>query len=214
MTSHTKRWGAARHARRNELTELQDAIKALIAERFEKALADKNSPPTVNGNGADHSAKADSHSPPPKKTHKRKSESEEDDDTADVAASPPPKKKPRKPTDVEDDAAFAARLQAEENNRARPTRTGATRKSAPSKRKSPKKKTASKVRVEDDSDLDSGADKERKVNRSGGFHVSGHCAQRDGKLTSIETIEFVGAPVSAAGRGNSGMVRCILWASG
>ena len=44
------------------------------------------------------------------------------------------------------------------------------------KKKTPKKKTASKVNAEDDSDLDedvSGA--ERKVNRNKGFHVRRTC---------------------------------------
>ena len=112
---------------------------------------------------------------------KRKSESQDEnvdkdgefsEVLSDAPSTPPPKKK-RKP-EVEDDAAFAARLQAEENSRARPTRGGTQRKPPPAKKKkTPKKKTSDRVRAEDDSDLEgSGSGAERKVNRSGGFHVS------------------------------------------
>ena len=78
--------------------------------------------------------------------------------------------------EYDSDAAFAAKLQAQENGRIRSTRGGGPKKAVSAKKKSPKKKkkTSAKVKAEDDSDLDgSGSDvKERKVNRSGGFHVS------------------------------------------
>lgn len=82
-----------------------------------------------------------------------------------------PQKKKRKPS-IEDDAAIAARLQAEEDKLARPTRGGTSRKAAVvKKKKTPKKKARSKVTGSDDSDLE-GVEPKRKVNRDTGFHVS------------------------------------------
>lgn len=77
-------------------------------------------------------------------------------------------KKRRTDNDVDADAILAAKLQAEENMRARPTR-GASSRSHTVKRKS-KPKSAAKLRAEDNSFLESG--KEKEVNRSSGFHVS------------------------------------------
>lgn len=148
--------------------------------RFDKFIAEKNAPPQTNG----HSSVAkdeSSESPRPKQEispptsdhgHKRTSD---DDELSDVPISPSPKKKRKVEHFVDADAAYAAKLQAEENCRARPTRGGASRKSTTIKKKkrSPKKKTSDKVKAEDDSDLqDSGSEAvEKKVNRSGGFHV-------------------------------------------
>jgi upstream activation factor subunit UAF30 len=99
---------------------------------------------------------------------KRQAGSEEASDLS--GASPPPKK--RKPdADVDADAEFAAKLQAEENLRARPTRGGSNRRAAPTKKKS-KAKTSKRVKAEDDSDIESGSDTKKEVNRTGGFHVS------------------------------------------
>ena len=76
---------------------------------------------------------------------------------------------------MDDDAAFAARLQAEENSRARPTRGGVNKKAIPAKKKkrTPKKKGSEKIKPEDDSDLEGSGDEaaDKKVNRNGGFHV-------------------------------------------
>lgn len=88
----------------------------------------------------------------------------------------PPKKKQKKSKIVEDaDAAFAAKLQAEENlrSRARSTRGGNTKKrTALPKKKKEKKKSSNKVKDEDDSDIGSGSGSEKKSpKRTGGFHV-------------------------------------------
>lgn len=101
---------------------------------------------------------------------KHKQESE-DDELSDIKDTPPPKKK--KKIDHDSDAAFAAKLQAQENSRFRSTRGGGPKVTPVKKKKAPRKKTSAKVKAEDDSDLDgSGSEaKERKVNRSGGFHV-------------------------------------------
>lgn len=84
----------------------------------------------------------------------------------------PPSKKRKSDNDTDADAVLAARLQAEENLRARPTRGARTRKPPPAKKKS-KSKTSKKVNAEDDSELESSPETNKKeVNRTGGFHVS------------------------------------------
>lgn len=107
--------------------------------------------------------KATSQSP---KKHKQESDEEE---LSDVKNTPPPKKK--KKVERDSDAAYAAKLQAQENARTRSTRGGGPKAPPPKKnKKSPKKKTSAKVKAEDDSDIDaSGSDVKEKV-RSGGFH--------------------------------------------
>jgi hypothetical protein len=81
----------------------------------------------------------------------------------------PPKKKRKEPT-VDADAVYAARLQAEEDKRARPTRGGNSRKAAPIKKKTPKKKTAARVRGSDDSDVEDSPTEKKPKNT--GFNVS------------------------------------------
>ncbi|KAL8713569.1 MAG: hypothetical protein Q9220_002431, partial [cf. Caloplaca sp. 1 TL-2023] len=158
-----------------DITPQKDVIKPLIMARFDKFMADQSEPPKTNGHvkpeNNDSSGSPEvrqSHmSPAPTTTSKR--ESAETDDTSELADVAQPKKK-RKRSPVDEDAAFAAKLQAEENIRARPTRGGGPKKVAPiKKKKTPKKKTADRVDAADDSDLDSEA-AEKKVNRSGGFH--------------------------------------------
>jgi upstream activation factor subunit UAF30 len=80
---------------------------------------------------------------------------------------------------IDEDARIAAMLQAEENSRARPSRSG-VKKSAPVKRKKAvvkksKDLSSNKVNAEDDSDVESGSgSQKRKVNRNSVFHVSVH----------------------------------------
>ncbi|KAI9796129.1 MAG: hypothetical protein M1833_006467 [Piccolia ochrophora] len=160
------------------------AIKDLILARFDKFNAERLvSPPSsretatkplLNGHTNHAEKKRDpvqQASPPT--SGARDDEDEDDDAMSDVVDAPTkhPKKK-RKTDPVDDDAVFAAKLQAEENNRARPTRGGMQKRVTPSKKK---RKTAAKskssVNAEDDSDLESGSgEKKRKVNRTGGFH--------------------------------------------
>ena len=155
--------------------------------RFDKFVAERNALPFTNG----YSAPVKSESseavkqgslPVPQGLRKRKSASPscgDDGELSNVPTSPPLKKKRKAEPALDDDAAFAAKLQAEENNRARPTRGGANRKSvvAKKKQKTAKKKTPVKVKVDDNSDIGgsgSGAE-DKTVNRSGGFHVSLPC---------------------------------------
>lgn len=104
-------------------------------------------------------------SPTPTK-HKQEGDGEE---VSDVKDSPPPKKK--KKVERDSDAAYAAKLQAQENARTRSTRGGGP-KAPPVKKtkKSPKKKTPSKVKAEDDSDIDGSGSDVKEKNRNGGFH--------------------------------------------
>jgi len=154
--------------------------------RFDKFNAEKNLSPTVEEvtvsrpltNGHAAIVKEETLEPvqqvssPPSKVRPKREERDEEA-MSDVIDTPPKKKRKAEPLD--DDALFAARLQAEENSRARPTRGGTSRKGAivKKKRSSVKKKTAKKIKSEDDSDIEgSGSEVEdRKVNRSGGFHV-------------------------------------------
>ena len=140
-------------------------------------------------------------SPPSKAHHDREDKDEEG--LSDVVDTPPKKKRKAEPLD--EDALFAARLQAEENSRAKTTRGGTNRKCAIVKKKrSPvKKKTAKKIKSEDDSGLEgSGSDVEDKeVNRSGGFHVSKSPELDVSWLTpSAETDGAVRSPICPPGR--------------
>lgn len=106
----------------------------------------------------------------------------------------PPKKKQKKQRSIEDDdAAFAAKLQAEENRRARSTRGANTKKRATvPKKKTQKKKSANRVKDEDDSDIGSGSTAEKKSpSRKGGFHV--------GDLDSIPLVKELTAIAEANG---------------
>ncbi|EFE34206.1 uncharacterized protein ARB_07157 [Trichophyton benhamiae CBS 112371] len=92
----------------------------------------------------------------------------------DVTDSSPPPVKKRKDDVVDSDAAYAAKLQAEENLRARTTRGANSRKTGVVKKKRKNtSKTAKKVKASDDSDVDgSAAESKKEVNRTGGFHLS------------------------------------------
>jgi len=155
----------------------QAAVKQLIMERFD-IYAEKNgvgSPEETtasNGHKEGDSASAVPSPPPSSSPVKRDADSEE---ASPIGSEPPAKKrKPDADADVDADALYAAKLQAEENLRARPTRGGNTRRAAPSKKKS-KAKTSKRVKAEDDSDIESGSETNTKkeVNRTGGFHVRG-----------------------------------------
>lgn len=150
--------------------------------RFDKFIAEKNPEPHVNG----HTGTANGRSPEessepqreisPSPTGKARKRGTDEEDLCGISPSHPKKKKKSAP--VDNDAVFAARLQAEENGRARATRGGVNKKSTPIKKKKDKKvqkkKTSNKVKTEDDSDLDGSGSEvaERKVNRNSGFHVS------------------------------------------
>ncbi|MCJ1281926.1 hypothetical protein MMC26_001249 [Xylographa opegraphella] len=163
-----------------DITPQKDAIKALIMTRFDKFVAEKEAASILNGHeepmqSVPLEAPKEASSDVLKTIKKRKSDSEDQVDESELSNVPdtPPRKKKRKvELGMDADAMFAAKLQAEENSRARPTRGGANRKSViiKKKKKPLKKKTSDKVKAED-SDLDSsGSGNEKRVNRSGGFH--------------------------------------------
>ncbi|KAL8693532.1 MAG: hypothetical protein Q9218_001657 [Villophora microphyllina] len=160
-----------------DITPQKKVIQPLIMARFDKFMAEQGTPPQSNGHTADvkqdipESPEATRSHTSPTPTSTSKHVSVEAEESSEVLDTPPPKKK-RKRSPLDEDAVFAARLQAEENSRARPTRGGGvTKKPAPAKKKTktPKKKTADRVDAADDSDLDS-ENVEKTVNRSGGFH--------------------------------------------
>ncbi len=128
-------------------------------------------------NGHTFSANFEKVKTPSKRSHsptRDASPDKDDTDLSEIVDNPTPKKKKRKTAPADDDAIFAAKLQAEENSRARPTRGGATKKRVVVKKKTaPKKKSAKAVKAEDDSEIGSGSDVEsaKEVKRTGGFHV-------------------------------------------
>ncbi|KAI1614590.1 SWIB/MDM2 domain-containing protein [Exophiala viscosa] len=151
-----------------DITPHKVAIKSLINERFDVINAKENgeatvipsvepTEPTPKTNGV-HAITPNSPSSSPVK---REAKNESVSDVADA----PPKKKRKASVDA--DAAYAARLQAEEDARARPTRGGTTRKAGPAKKK--KKTKKEKVTGSDDSDIDD-EDKPQKPKRETGFH--------------------------------------------
>ncbi|KAL8987611.1 MAG: hypothetical protein Q9177_003198 [Variospora cf. flavescens] len=186
-----------------DITPQKDVIKPLIMARFDEFMAGQNAPPETNGHLEEVKHKSSSGSPEvirsqnsPAPNHSHKSESLEADGSSEVADTAPPKKK-RKRSPMDDDAAFAAKLQAEENGRARSTRGGGPKKPAPAKKKkTSKKKTTDRVDAADDSDLDS-EPAEKKVNRSGGFHVGGSIRPLGSKADRLQKPLALSVPLSA-----------------
>jgi upstream activation factor subunit UAF30 len=172
------------NATRSRLTvHLQAAIKQLIMERFDVFAAKRDQPPSPveppsaaeasNGDQQSQDAVAPAATSSYAGSASPQKRPPDSDELSDLPTKTPPAKKKKKDDDddVDADAVYAAKLQAEENMRARPTRGANTRKAAPAKRKT-KAKTSKKIKAEDDSDLDSGSETTKKeVKRSGGFHV-------------------------------------------
>lgn len=129
----------------------------------------------------------------------------ESDEGSEPAGTTPPTKKRKADHDVDADAVYAAKLQAEENLRARPTRGANTRRAPPSKKRS-KAKTAKRVKAEVDSDIDSGSETKKKVNRSGGFHVSfmSWCLLAMIADCLVETAQPFSRPLGVVGWRNHG----------
>ena len=115
-----------------------------------------------------------------------------------------PLKKKRKELSVDADAALAARLQAEEDKRVRPTRGGSSRKAAPAKKKTPKKKTAARVRGSDESDVDDSLTEKKPSNT--GFNVSNSPRSVHHLLTSAETDESFISTFRTSSRRNCGNI--------
>ncbi|KAL2852995.1 SWIB-domain-containing protein [Aspergillus pseudodeflectus] len=158
-----------------DLTPQKAAVKQLIMARFDLFAERKgigaSSPTNGDEQRPDSATPVEPSSPSQSSTaHKRQADSVEQSDGRS-SKTPPPSKKQKSNPDIDADALFAAKLQAEENMRARTTRGAGSRKAAPAKKKkTTTAKTAKRVKAEDDSDIGSGSDSGKKVNRSGGFH--------------------------------------------
>jgi chromatin remodeling complex protein RSC6 len=152
--------------------------------RFDKFNAEQNSAPSADDSPVPSDVKASNSkrktpepsqqaSPPTSGT--RNEDDDEDEDSFEPVEPPvKPAKKKVKRDPADEDARYAARLQAEENSRARATRGAPSRKTTGvvKKKKKVVRKSGSKRKSEDVSDGDSASGLERKkeVNRSGGFH--------------------------------------------
>lgn len=176
----------------------------------------KSTSTSVSTSTSDGSPAASSASPQPPKRRADTNENENEDMDTDIADSieqtPPAKKQKQKQkqeqkqkqkqtntqnTDdtLDSDAVLAAKLQAEENSRARPTRGAATRKAAPAKKKRApaKSKGAKKISAEDDSEVEL---EPKEVNRTGGFHV---CRSPLDKLSILADIIETAKPIPITG---------------
>ncbi|EAW08514.1 SWIB/MDM2 domain protein [Aspergillus clavatus NRRL 1] len=163
-----------------DLTPQKAAIKQLIMERFDifaarsgigasSDAATSSTAPTNNGHVENYASVTPVEPSPPAPSSSPQKRQAESDEQSDTASKTPPAKKKKPDHDIDADAIYAAKLQAEENMRARPTRGASTRRAPPVKKKA-KAKTSKKVKAEDDSDLDSGSETKKEPNRSGGFH--------------------------------------------
>ncbi|KAJ5143257.1 uncharacterized protein N7515_002044 [Penicillium bovifimosum] len=154
-----------------DLTPQKPLLKQLIMERFDRYAAEKGvgeSPEdTGSNNGQQDGDSAAAPSPPHSSSPVKRQASS--DPSPEPRTALPPAKKPKVETDTDADAAFAAKLQAEENSRARPTRGGGVSRRGTVIKKS-KPKTSKRVKAEDDSDIGSGEETKRVVNRNTGFH--------------------------------------------
>lgn len=151
----------------HDISGEKQAVTDLIMARFDKFNAELNGAPEPEEPVPSVEA--------PTNGHASKRTPDDDSALSELDESPPKKKKQKKHRSTEDDdAAYAARLQAEENmaSRARSTRGGNTKRKAPVQKKTQKrKKSANKVKDEDDSDIASGSGAEKKSpKRTGGFH--------------------------------------------
>jgi upstream activation factor subunit UAF30 len=163
---------------------------------------------TSNGQRDSASASAAVPSPPPSSSPVKRHTT--GDGAFDPPSASPPAKKRKPDDDVDADAVFAAKLQAEENSRARPTRGGNTRRAAPSKKKS-KAKTTKRVKASDDSDIGSGDEPKKEVNRNTGFHVCDSKIPSQFSINShrsTETAEPFRAFIRTSGRSHSKPHHC------
>ena len=180
-----------------------DIFNARMSETSAPVASVEAPEPPLPTNGHHDSPASSFHAATPPKR------SAESDDVSDLANGSPLKKK-RKPS-LDADALYAAKLQAEEDKLARPTRGGSSRKGAPAKKKrTPKKKTSARVRASDDSDIDDSESGEKKPPKTTGFHVSQaslslfHAADY-----SAETDDTFSCPFYFVRRGNHG--KCLLF---
>ncbi|KAF2752824.1 SWIB-domain-containing protein [Pseudovirgaria hyperparasitica] len=165
-----------------DISDQKEAINALIYARFDKQNERNEAtaapsievppPPTKAATNCIKTENKIKKEPTPlPKKRSEPHDCDEQDPTPSTEQSPPPKKKIKRisQSQEEDDAAYAARLQAELNRvQGRSTRRRNDRKKPKPVAKKAKKKSATKVNSDDDSDVASGDKK--PVKRTGGFH--------------------------------------------
>ncbi|KAK1783368.1 SWIB/MDM2 domain-containing protein [Copromyces sp. CBS 386.78] len=140
-----------------DLSDQKHAIKGLIEARFDAAQA----------------RKAAQEPTPEEATPEPTPEAEEDDAATDGEIEVRPKKQQKRESSEDADARLAAELQAQENKLSRGPRTrggGAAKvtKKAKPKAKTPKKKSATRVKSDDDSDMEPEAVEGTKKRKAGG----------------------------------------------
>ncbi|KAL9098819.1 MAG: hypothetical protein Q9163_005589 [Psora crenata] len=191
-----------------DITPQKDAIKELIMARFDSTMAKICEAKRTDGHTRTSpeqsfasSPNTKSQTPPPFKKHELGGDDEE---TSEVIDSPKPKKKRK--VECDSDAVYAAKLQAMENSRMRSTRGGGVKNMTSVKEKTPKKKSAGRIKAEDDSDLEGSVleVKERKVNRNTGFHKElmlstplSALLDNETKLSRPQTVKRIWAHVRA-----------------
>ncbi|KAG4440358.1 hypothetical protein IFR05_004151 [Cadophora sp. M221] len=170
-----------------DITDKKVPVGELILQRFNHYEALTKANVVTNG----HSNDVKQESTPP-------SSSRDASSSADIKSSPsdseedeaPPKKKVKKEKAAVDDAKLAAMLQAQENRTGRATRGAGNKKVVKTKR-TPKKprKSASKVKAADDSDVELGSDGEVKEKpKKGGFHKQYHLSAPLADLVGEPTL--------------------------
>ncbi len=170
---------------------IQDAVQALILERFDHAsnLDAEPIPTTEAPNTNGHTIKSE-----PKPSTKRTTPSSGSAESDDEDISPPKKKrKTPKSEPLDNDAKLAKMLQEQENRTARATRVGANKKVVKKGPKKPRKKSEKKVKADDDSELDEvGSDGEVKEKlKKGGFHKLYHLSAPLAELVGEPTVCLV-----------------------
>ncbi|KAF4637680.1 hypothetical protein G7Y89_g409 [Cudoniella acicularis] len=189
-----------------DLSDKKNAVQDLILERFDRASQTANNipvptteqavptPPSTNGYHT-QADKIKAEATPSSADSSRgistpsasKHEESDADEESDVKDAGPPKKK-RKQTKPVDDAKLAAMLQAQENSRARPTR-GAGNKRTPIRKKAPKKKSAKKIKKDEDSELELDSNGEvKEKEKKGGFHKKYHLSAPLADLVGEPTL--------------------------
>lgn len=168
----------------HDISAQKAAINELIQRRFDKFTAEKEAQEGASLNGSTAQKSTPPYSTPTYSTsvspvkHENSFKRENADDLSDVADDAPSKKKVKK-LKVDDDAAFAAKLQAELNSAARPTRGGGPKpprstpkaKSTTKVKTKVKRKSAAKITADDDSDIEANSDDADKPERGGAFNV-------------------------------------------
>ncbi|KAK3348242.1 SWIB/MDM2 domain-containing protein [Neurospora tetraspora] len=148
-----------------DLSDQKHAIKGLIEARFDAFSARKAAQEPTPEEATPEAT--------PQATPEATPEADEDDAATDAEIKVRPKKQQKRESSEDADARLAAELQAQENKLSRGPRTrggGAAKvtKKAKPKAKTPKKKSATRVKSDDDSDMEPEAVEGTKKRKAGG----------------------------------------------